>query len=93
MDIDQSHPSSGLSLRELRAVLKKNGDYNNNEAALKKLFGAMDADGSGDEEGVDDDRVDDGELGGRLGEDLFSGGGVIHGILEKEGHVYASFKI
>jgi hypothetical protein len=48
MDIDQSHPSSGLSLRELRAVLKKNGDYNNNEAALKKLFGAMDADGSGD---------------------------------------------
>ena len=47
MDIDQSHPSSGLSLRELRAVLKKNGDYNN-EAALKQLFGAMDADGSGD---------------------------------------------
>jgi len=46
MDIDKSHASPGLSLRELRAVVKKHGDYKN-EAALKTLFRAMDADGSG----------------------------------------------
>jgi hypothetical protein len=47
MDADKSHPKLGLNLNELRAVLEDHGDYTD-DAALKTLFEAMDADGNGD---------------------------------------------
>jgi hypothetical protein len=47
MDADKSHPKLGLNLKELRAVLEDHGDYTD-DAALKALFEAMDADGNGD---------------------------------------------
>jgi hypothetical protein len=47
MDADKSHPKWGLNSKELRAVLEDHGDYTD-DAALKTLFEAMDADGNGD---------------------------------------------
>ena len=65
MDIDKAHASPGLSLRELRDVVKKQGDYKN-EAALKTLFRAMDSDGSGyisfEEADVYEDRASEDQM-------------------------------